>query len=130
METVGLKSFKMTTVRIKDLKEGMVPAKEVRDRMGRLILGAGKRITPRHIQNFKAWGVTEIEVEDPQGVAAAQISLNNPVPQVPESCRQEAKELFRYTDLRHPAISELFELCLLRKLEALKEKEERDGPRS
>ncbi|MFQ5450548.1 MAG: hypothetical protein ACE5E9_07945 [Nitrospinaceae bacterium] len=119
----------MKRVRTRDLKEGMVPEKDVRDRSGRLILASGQVITARHIRTFKAWGVTDVEVETPSSEDSGEISADRdvPAPPVPEKVKEEIENLFRFTDKSHPAMAELVDLCTLRKMESQKEKEPDNG---
>jgi len=109
----------MANVRIKDLKPGMVLANHAKDPNGRLLLSVGEEITDKHIRTFKAWGITEVEIDsgDEDGVIDGQPSEIN-VEQVPAQVREEVDELFRYTDRQHPIIEELVELCTLRKMKS------------
>ena len=111
----------MALIRINQLKPGMVLDKNVVDRTGRLLLTSGHKITAKHIRTFKAWGITEVEVEalfeaerdgKPQGIKPAV---------VPEEIQKEIDGLFQFNDKRHPAIMELMDLCVLRKMEMQRE---------
>jgi len=110
----------MANVRIKDLRQGMVLANHARDLNGGLLLAIGEKITDKHILAFKAWGITEVEIdsyEDENGIVEGQSSEIN-VESIPTQVREELDELFRYTDRRHPAIEELIELCILKKMKS------------
>ena len=110
----------MAKVRIKDIKQGMVLANHARDPNGRLLLSAGEEITDKLICTFKAWGITEVEIEgngDEERVSEDPFSEVR-AEQVPLQVREEVDELFRYTDRQHPAIKELVELCTLRKMKS------------
>lgn len=110
----------MAKVRLKDLKLGMVLASHARDPNGRLLLPAGEEITDKHIRTFKAWGMAEVDVEgdkDEAGVPASQPAVKK-VKTVPVQVQEEVDELFRYSNREHPAIKELMELCVLRKMES------------
>lgn len=110
----------MANVRIKDLKQGMVLANHARDPNGRLLLSAGEEITGKLIRTFKAWGITEVDIEghgDGERATEGLPSVIN-AEQVPTEVREEVDELFRYTDRQHPAIKELVELCTLRKMKS------------
>ncbi len=108
----------MPLLRIKDLKSGMIVAKRIVDKNGRLILSAGEKISSKHIRTFKAWGITEVDVDDSGGSDFGTPSLKESAPSVPDKILKEVDELFRYTDKRHPVISELVELCIVRKMES------------
>ena len=110
----------MANGRIKDLKQGMVLANHARDPNGRLLLSAGEEITGKLICTFKAWGITEVDIEghgDGERATEGLPSVIN-AEQVPTEVREEVDELFRYTDRQHPAIKELVELCTLRKIKS------------
>ncbi len=110
----------MAIVRIKDLKLGMVLSNHAKDPNGRLLLTVGEEITDKHIRTFKAWGITEVDVEgigDEEKVTEDLPSVINGE-QIPTEVREEVDELFRYSDRQHPAIKELVELCTLRKMKS------------
>lgn len=92
----------------------MVPAQDVKDRTGRVLIIAGNEITPKHIKVLKAWGVPEIKVREDADRDMNKIIADKPI-QVSDKIRREMIELFLHTDRRHPAIRELFTLCSLRK---------------
>ncbi len=108
----------MIALRVKDLKKGMVSAKDVKDRTGRLILATGKEITVSHIKTFKAWGVTEVTIKESSAEETEPLSQRSNLPvEVFEKLQKEMNDLFRYADKDHPAMLELFDLCLMRKVE-------------
>jgi len=108
----------MAKIKIKDLQEGKILASDVRDQNGMLILSQGREITGKHIHIFKAWGIPEVDIER---VAEEEITAphaENIAKNLPDNVRGEVDELFRYVDVRHPAMAELMELCILRKMES------------
>lgn len=110
----------MVNIRIKDLKLGMVLASPARDPNGRLLLPAGEKITDKHIRTFKAWGIVEVDVADDNeegGVPVGQASATN-AEGASIQVKEEVDELFRYANRQHPAIKELVELCVLRKMKS------------
>ena len=104
----------MLSVKLKDIRPGMVPAQDVKDRTGRVLIVAGNEITLKHIKVLKAWGVPEIKVREDADRDMHRVVAEKKT-QVPDKVGREMLELFRYTDRRHPAIRELFTLCSLRK---------------
>lgn len=102
----------MVTMRVSDLSPGMCLAGDVRDISGRLLLAEGKEITTKNLKTFKAWGITEINVQElPQvqqpgeeGGASAQ-EASDPTAQLSE----KTKDYFCQTDLKHPLIQELLQ---------------------
>ena len=53
----------MPKLKIRDLKEGMIIADHVMDQNGMMILSAGQEITSKHLKTFRAWGITEVDIE-------------------------------------------------------------------
>lgn len=108
----------MKTVKIKFIREGMVTATEVKDRMGRTLLTKGKTITGKHLKVFKTWGITEINIMSPKDSSTTQDEKENEIPVDPKIIK-EIDELFKFADRRHPIVSELYNLCLSRKVKLM-----------
>jgi len=100
----------MGIIRINELQPGMVLADEVRDISGRLLLGKGKTIQPNHFKIFKIWGVTEVNI---RGNNSGN-EETKPVfdPEQYEKIKETTQQVFRYSDLEHPAIKEIFRLSV------------------
>ncbi|MEK9628525.1 MAG: hypothetical protein VW455_05850 [Nitrospinota bacterium] len=106
----------MKSVKIKFIREGMVTATEVKDRMGRTLLTQGKTITSKHLKVFKTWGVTEVNIMLPEDTSVTEADVENPIdPKI----ISKMDELFKFTDRRHPIVNELYNLCLARKAKSL-----------
>lgn len=109
----------MGIISASDLKPGMVLGEDLRDSTGRFLLGKGTRLTSKHIRILKMWGVVEANVEgvSPQDVEADSLGQLDP------AAIKEAKEnltaRFSHSDLEHPAIHELFRLCVLRRAQQI-----------
>ena len=109
----------MKSLKIKSLREGMVTATEVKDRMGRTLLTSGQTITEQNLKTLKAWGVTDVNIEDsrkPKKVSP-EVGERREVKASPAIVKEQ-DALFKYADLRHPAIAELYNVCLARKIQA------------
>jgi hypothetical protein len=107
----------MKSLKIKSLKEGMVTAAEVKDRMGRTLLTSGQTITAQNMKTLKAWGVTDVSIEDseiPKNVTKEQDDMDV---KASPAIIKEQETLFKYSDKRHPAIAELYDVCLSRKVQ-------------
>jgi len=107
------------TINIENIEPGMVLAGDAKARNGRVLLRAGKTITEKHIETFKAWGVTEADVEgitkeDLAASAAAQAD-----PKLFEKAERMTRARFRHTDPNHPFVDELQRLCTFRALKML-----------
>lgn len=108
----------MKSVKIKFIREGMVTGSEVKDRMGRTLLAKGKTITSKHLKVFKTWGITEINIRSEKNSLATQDEQEKEISVDPKIIK-ETDELFKFTDRRHPIVSELYNLCLTRKAKSL-----------
>lgn len=105
----------MGKIPIDKLASGMILAADVRDRSGRLLLGSGETLNDKHLRMFRGWGILEADIASHE----ARELLPPVEPQDNarrlEALESELKPLFRNTDLAHPAMGELFQLCLQRK---------------
>ncbi|HKK01758.1 MAG TPA: hypothetical protein VJ955_06280 [Desulfuromonadales bacterium] len=105
----------MASVRIDNLEPGMVLAADVKDSKGRLLLTKGVTIEAKHLLVFQTWGVTNVSVEGDDDLPA------DPLPaEISQKEMNQAREAllasYRHTDLKHPAIAELFRLASIRKV--------------
>jgi HD-like signal output (HDOD) protein len=100
----------MGVIRTDKLEAGQILAAEVRDANGRLLLASGREICPEHIRILKIWGICEVHLQDGRPNHEQADALANPA--TLEHTRERVKTLFRFTDLEHPAIKEIFNLAL------------------
>ncbi len=107
----------MKSIKIKSLKEGMVTAADVKDRMGRTILTVGQTVTAQNLKTLKTWGIVDISIED--STMPKSDSQQEEVIDVVASPAiiKEQETLFKYSDRRHPVIVELYKVCLARKVQ-------------
>ncbi|MBW1901634.1 MAG: HDOD domain-containing protein [Deltaproteobacteria bacterium] len=101
----------MGVMNIDDLKEDMVLSDDVTDITGRLLLQKGQKLRPNHVNIMKKWGVTEVSVVDDANDELSSGSNRNR--KETEQIEQEIIPIFKYVDLDHPAIKELFRLSVL-----------------
>ena len=101
----------MGIIHINKLKPGMVLDEEVRDINGRLLLKRNKQIQEAHIRIFKIWGITEVNIRGNN--AGKDVSASSVDPQQIEKIKESTLDLFRYVDLEHPAIKEIFRISIL-----------------
>ncbi|MCU0561116.1 MAG: HDOD domain-containing protein [Desulfobacterales bacterium] len=100
----------MGSVRIKELKAGMVLADDVTDIKGRLLLPKGRPIGPDHIRIFKIWGVARVNV---MGGPKECEPAGQPIdPARLEAIRRALENRFRLTDRNHPVVQEIFAQAL------------------
>jgi hypothetical protein len=103
-------------IAIENIETGMVLASDVRDRSGRMLLGAGAELTQKHLIIFRTWGVLEVDIAGRGSDSAAQIPADvDPLELV--AAEEALVPLFRYTNRNHPAVIELMRLAALRKVQ-------------
>lgn len=109
----------MAKIKVRNIQNGMILASDVSDQNGMLIASQGLSISEKHLRTFKSWGITEIDIEivEEEKVETCVTAKNES--DVSAEVNAEVVELFRYTDTQHPAMVELRELCILRKMESL-----------
>jgi HD-like signal output (HDOD) protein len=100
----------MNLIRTDKLKPGQILAAEVRDSNGRLLLAGGREIQPEHIRVFKIWGVCEVLIHDNPCTDDETDPVANP--EMLAQILANVQTLFRFADLEHPAIRELFDLAV------------------
>lgn len=104
---------------VQALRPGLVLAEDARDRSGRLLVPAGVRLTPKHLQVLRAWGVTEVRV---MGEAAPE-QLQDQEATIPMALPQLeglVAERFRHAPVRHPFMQALQEQSRRRLARTLK----------
>jgi hypothetical protein len=104
----------MPRISLDEARPGMVLARDVQDRSGRLLLGARAELNPRALKVFRMWGVTELDVvgPDPEPTpGAAEPPLD---PEAIEVAQARAGSLFRHANQDHEVIAALMELSTLR----------------
>jgi hypothetical protein len=99
---------------INNLTPGMVIVADVRDRSGRLLLGAGTELDDRNIRILRTWGVIEVEVAGAVKDGTGAISTNSVDPVRFAAMERKVAPLFSHTDLNHPAVRELLQMRILR----------------
>ncbi len=99
----------MGILNINDLKAGMVLAQAAKNKNGTVILGEGSALTERHINSFKTWGVTEVDIkgiDSDQVVKEAMDALSN---DVVESIERELDALFPPFEA-NPVMEEIYKI--------------------
>ena len=84
----------MGMLNINDLKAGMVLAQSAVNRHGVVILAEDNILTEKHINYFKTWGLSEVDIKDidcDQVIKQEMETLSN---DVVESIERELDELF------------------------------------
>lgn len=104
----------LSNIGIDFLEPGMVLARDVRGGSGLVLLGAGAEITERHIQIFRSWGVSEIEVKGTDQDALNTQFLHKLDVEKQAAVDRELDRMFQHNDLLDPVIEELRRICLAR----------------
>jgi putative nucleotidyltransferase with HDIG domain len=100
----------MGIISVDQLKQGMVLADDVADCNSRLLLKKGGTVEPKHIRMFKMWGVGEVQVQGTVDTDAETGTGSDPA-HFEEVAHRTAKR-FRFNDLNHPLIKQLFTLSV------------------
>jgi hypothetical protein len=104
----------MGKMMIDNLMEGMTMSNDILDRSGRQLLGAGATLNDRHLRMLRTWGILEADIIDSPPGTALPVDTEIETQQL-QTLADELRPLFRNNNLAHPAMGELFRLCLLRK---------------
>lgn len=91
----------------------MVLTADVHDRSGRLLLGAGVELQPKHLVIFRTWGVSEVSVDSDCPDRTSVTAFDDIAPDVVAAMEESLKPRFCHADLSHPAIRELLRLSAL-----------------
>lgn len=103
----------MKTLRLSEIEPGMILARDIKGRFGRGLLQAGNTITAKHIKIFKSWGITEVDIVNSDSPQEKPVNPSNQT--LHDPTERQVKELFKYNDLRHSVIKELFRIALKRR---------------
>ncbi|MEE9465719.1 MAG: hypothetical protein V3W14_09145 [Candidatus Neomarinimicrobiota bacterium] len=104
----------MGIINIEDLQAGMVLAKDVTEARGQVLLTAGQTVQDNHLRIFKAWGVTEADVERVDQAELTSSAADSVDPELSREVHDQANSLFMFNNLDHPAISQLYNLYVRR----------------
>jgi len=104
----------MQCVEIKNLQPSMVLMEDITDRSGRLLVKAHTTLTEKHISVLKTWGIAQAYIkgeEDQKPTEEQEIAIS---PAAYEQAQEIAQYLFSKTNIDHPAMKTLFDLCVRR----------------
>jgi len=102
----------MGVINLEDLQPGMVLAEDARHLNGRILLNSGTELTEKHIHIFKSWGLMEASIE---GITKEEInakSIEHISPEILKEAEEEIRRRFCHTELTHPFVADLFQLCV------------------
>ncbi len=113
----------MVKLSVKNIRPGMILAKDVKDLNGRVLLPANQEILLKHAKIFKKWGITQVFIIDDRKEASdgspekrrKENKYSFPI-LVPELRIQEAEDkcldLFKFNDTEQPLAKELFRIAV------------------
>jgi len=128
----------MVKLKIKNLRAGMTVAQDVKDLNGRVLLAADRRLTEKHLGILKKWGVDKVVVHETRTKAQAPVAekraasdeLSLPPgipPELISKSKKECSEWFRFNNLEHPAVKELYRLAVIYRIKTEGRIEDWDG---
>ena len=104
----------MAIINVEDLKPGMVLAGDLICSNGRFLLPKNAVLEEKHLQICKAWGVVEADVKGVDADRAREEAFEELDQEILARSRMYTKRLFPADSLKHPAMREIFRLCVLR----------------
>jgi hypothetical protein len=99
-------------MRLDQVTAGMELSKDVYDPNGGILMRAGVQLTERHIKAFKSWGIQEISIR-----STASAPPDAPDPATATEMRELLDARFGLSNLDHPAVQALYQICLERALD-------------
>lgn len=103
----------MSMVSLDNLLPGMILASGVNDRCGRLLLGEGAELEPKHLLIFRTWGIVEADIVGVDYDYTSQLPDDISMEEL-EEAKKSLLSSYRHADITHPATLELFRLAALR----------------
>ncbi|MCD6297512.1 MAG: hypothetical protein J7M30_10195 [Deltaproteobacteria bacterium] len=99
----------MGILNINDLKAGMVLARSATNRHDVVILGKGNVLTEKHINSFKTWGITGVNIKDIDGDQVIKQEMEALPNDIAESIEREIDELFSPFE-NNPVMEEIYKI--------------------
>ena len=105
----------MSLIAINNIKALMTLAEPLVSLSGQLLLNKGAVISDSDIRSFKAWGITEVSIED-AGPKPLIKKKNTISPETIEKAKLKTKKLFRHSNSNHKAMRIMAHLAILNNL--------------
>ena len=106
----------MAVLKTAQVAVGMELAEAATNIRGVILFKAGTVLTQKHIKALKAWGITELDVQDdntaPAGPEQVQVSQTTEVLTPNTDIEEEVYFIFQKTDMEDPVIKELYRLSI------------------
>ena len=113
----------MTIIKLKNLKVGMVLSGDIKGLNGRVLMKYGAKISKKHLKILKSWGITEADVQKATKEDIENTGSKDLNPELLDKAEVEVTRLFSHADRSHPAVKELFHLCILRRAKLMSGKD-------
>ena len=97
----------MGILNINDLKVGMVLAKAALNKNGTVILGEGNILSEKHINFFKSWGISEVDIEGVDSDQLVQAEMATLSDDIVEAIERDLDDLFPPCEA-HPVMEEIY----------------------
>ncbi len=99
----------MGILNINDLKTGMILAQSTKNRHGAVILGKGNALTEKHINSFKTWGITGVDIKGIDGDQVIKQEMEALSTDIVESIERKLDELFPPVEA-NPVMEEIYKI--------------------
>ncbi|MFO7878044.1 MAG: HDOD domain-containing protein [Desulfovermiculus sp.] len=102
----------MPHISVNKLEPGMIAARELRSKNGRLVADKGVPLSREHIRALKIWGISKVHVQDGSNDQSTlePESISKMDPETQNRAKRLIRPRFALNDLNHPAIREIFDL--------------------
>ncbi len=114
----------MGVLNVAELEPDMILADDLRNPYGRFLLAKGTKLSSKHLRVFKMWGVIEVNISGVSQDDVDQKKTAHLDPKIIQKVNNYLRQRFYYTDLAHPFIKKLFDLCSIRQAEKMSESDE------
>lgn len=106
----------MGRLSVDNLEEGMVLGDDVKSG-SQILLAKGVKLTNKHINIFKSWGISLVDIDGACEEKLTNIKLSQLSPEDRENFEKKLKEKFLHVDLGFPPAQLLFNACLLNQID-------------
>ena len=89
---------------------GMILAKDISDKNGRVLVPKGTKLGEKHLKAFKVWRILKIFVEQSGSI------LDDIDPQEVEKAKAKFEPLFKHTNLDHPLMTRVYEILVMHEI--------------
>lgn len=106
----------MGRINVDNLEKGMVLDEDVKSG-SQILLAKGVKLTNKHINIFKSWGISSVDIDGACEQELTNIKLGQLSPKDRENLEKHLKEKFLHVDLGFRPAQVLFNTCLLNKID-------------